>query len=347
MNKSLIDWYDINKKNMPWRNSKNPYQIWISEVMLQQTQVNTVMPYYNKWIKKFPTIKSVALAQTDDILKLWEGLGYYRRAHNIKKSCEIITNNLDGIIPNDKTFKDLPGVGDYIYAAVMSIAFNQKIPVIDGNVKRVGSRFWETNFSDSRSLKFLNKNLSNHISSSRPGCFNQAIMDLGREVCKPQNPICEKCPISKFCKALKNNTIANYPIKKKLKKVPLFDVVVGYIQNQQKKFIITKRPKEKMLGGLWELPGGKRESGESLKNSLIREIKEELSVDIKVDKKIGVIQHSYSHMKIKLHGYYCRVKSGKIKLNSSDELEWIDFSDINKYSFPIASHKLFKEMEKN
>jgi len=347
MNKSLIDWYDLNKKSMPWRKNKDPYRIWISEVMLQQTQVSTVIPYYNKWMKRFPTIKSVSEAKVDDILKLWEGLGYYRRAHNIKKSCEIVVDDLKARLPNDEKFKDLPGVGDYIYAAVMSIAFNKAIPVIDGNVKRVCSRFWETDFSNTKSLKNLQSKLLKCISKDRPGCFNQALMDLGREICKPKNPICGKCPIISLCKAFKNNSISDYPIKKKVKNIPLFDVVVGYIENQQKKFIITKRPKDKMLGGLWELPGGKRESGESLKKGLVREIKEELSLNIKVDKKIGMIQHSYSHMKIKLHGYYCKVESGKIKLNASKQLEWINFSDINKYSFPMASHKLFKEMEKN
>ena len=347
MKNRLIDWYDLNKKSMPWRKNKDPYRVWVSEVMLQQTQVSTVIPYYNKWLKKFPSIKSISLSKIDDILKLWEGLGYYRRAHNIKKSCDIIMENFDGLIPDNEKFKDLPGVGDYIYSAVMSIAFNKALPVIDGNVKRVCSRLWETNFLDTKSIRDLQSRLLNNISKDRPGCFNQAIMDLGREICKPHTPICGQCPISSFCGSFKNNTIANYPIKKKIKKVPVIDVVVAYIQNQQEKFIITKGPKDKMLGGLWELPGGKREGKETLKNSLLREIKEELSIDINIDKKIGMIQHSYSHMKIKLHGYYCSLNSGKIKLNASDQLEWIKFSDIDKFSFPMASHKLFKKMEKH
>ena len=346
MKDGLIDWYDLNKKKMPWRINTEPYRVWVSEVMLQQTQVSTVIPYYNKWLKKFPSIKSVSLAKIDDVLKLWEGLGYYQRAHNIKKSCDIIMDDFDGEIPNSERFKDLPGVGDYIYSAVMSISFNKTFPVIDGNVKRVCSRLWETNFLDAKSIRILKSKLLNNISKDRPGCFNQAIMDLGREICKPHTPTCNQCPISQFCGAFKNGSVLDYPVKKKVKKVPIFDVVVAYIQNQQEKFIITKRPKDKMLGGMWELPGGKRKAGETLKNGLEREIREELSVDIKVDKKIGMIQHSYSHMKIKLHGYYCRLNSGKIKLNASDKLEWIKFSEIDKYSFPMASHKLFKKMEK-
>jgi len=347
MKNKLLRWYDQNNYEFPWRNCNDPYKTWISEVMLQQTQVKTARPYFDKWMSHFPTVIDVANSDIDIILKYWEGLGYYSRAHNIKKASDIICNTMKSKLPNDERLKDLPGIGDYMYGAIMSIAFNRPLPAIDGNVKRVFSRLLCKNFESTQDIRELKEYIESKIHNKRPGCFNQAIMDLGREICKPQNPVCEKCPISKFCKAYKNNTISTYPIKKKLKKIPLFDVVVGYIQNQQEKFIITKRPKEKMLGGLWELPGGKRESGESLKSSLMREIKEELSINIKVDKKIGIIQHSYSHMKIKLHGYYCRVKSGKIKLNASDKLEWINFSDINKYSFPTASHKLFKEMEKN
>ena len=229
----------------------------------------------------------------------------------------------------------------------MSIAFNQKIPVIDGNVKRVASRLWEMNFLKAEDIKLLTEKLLTEISSKRPGCFNQALMDLGREICKPRIPKCSKCPISNHCQAFMNNTIANFPYKTKKKVIPLIDVVVGYIEDQENNFIITKRPKQKMLGGLWELPGGKREKGESLKNSLIRELKEELSIHIKINQKIGMIQHTYSHMKIKLHAYKCEIKNGKIKMNVAEGLEWIQFRDISDYSFPMANHKLFKKMESN
>ena len=345
MNSALLKWYDINKKAMPWREDTDPYRIWISEVMLQQTQVNTVIPYYNKWMKKFPNIKKVALSDIDVILKLWEGLGYYKRAHNIQKACRIIVEDFDATIPSTEEFKNLPGIGDYIYSAVMSIAFNQALPVIDGNVKRVGARFWETNFINTKDLKVLKEKLLKTISQKRPGCFNQALMDLGREICKPKTPLCNQCPISKQCQAFKHNSVANYPYKIKSKKIPLIDVVVGYIQDEDANFIITKRPKEKMLGGLWELPGGKREKGESLKKGLIREIKEELNINIEVGSKMGMIKHAYSHMKIKLHAYQCKIKNGNIKMNVCEDLKWIKSKNIDKYSFPTANHKLFKKIE--
>ena len=347
MKEKLLNWYDLNKKDMPWRDTQDPYRIWVSEVMLQQTQVSTVIPYYKRWAQKFPNIKDLAEADIDDILKLWEGLGYYRRAHNLKSASEIVISKLNGLIPCNAEFKNLPGVGDYIYAAVLSIAFNKPIPVIDGNVKRVFSRFYEQDLTNSTEIQKLQEKLLKLICQVRPGCFNQALMDLGREVCKPQNPKCQDCPISEKCKAYINKTVELYPHKTKKKKIPFFDVVVGYIENDEEKFIITKRPNDKMLGGLWELPGGKKEKGESLKNALIRELKEELNIEVSIHAKLGMIEHSYSHLKIKLHAYKCKIEKGKIEIRTAQELKWIQPKNIKQYSFPTANHKLFNQISQN
>ena len=341
MKKRLIKWYDEKKYNFPWRNCDNPYKTWISEVMLQQTQVKTVIPYFNKWMTKFPTIQDVSKSDIDTILKYWEGLGYYSRAHNIKKASDIICANLNGYIPKDEILKDIPGIGDYMYGAIMSIAFNKPIAAIDGNVKRVFSRLLCKNFTSSSDINDLKNHISNKMYKKRAGCFNQAIMDLGREICKPSSAICAECPLQKSCQAYKKDLVDRYPQKITKKAIPSFDVVVGFITNQNHDFLITKRPKNKMLGGLWELPGGKKEKGESLKNGLIRELKEEINVDINIDRKIGMIQHSYSHMNIKLHGYECKIKRGNIKKNECDDIKWISLNQINRYTFPKANHKLF------
>ena len=337
----LIKWYDKKQYNFPWRNCHDPYKTWISEVMLQQTQVKTVIPYFNRWMKRFPAISDVANADIDTILKYWEGLGYYSRAHNIKKASDIIHNDMGGSIPQDENLKDLPGIGDYMKGSILSIAFNKPYPAIDGNVKRVFSRLLCKNFNSSLDIEKLKDYILKKIHKKRPGCFNQAIMDLGREICKPSSPLCIDCPIQKNCMAYNKKIISQYPQKLIKKTVPSFDVVVGLIINRNKNFLITKRPKGKMLGGLWELPGGKREKGESLKNSLIRELKEEINIDINVDRKIGMIQHSYSHMNINLHGYECNIKKGKIKINDCDDAKWININQINHYAFPKANHKLF------
>ena len=341
MKNRILKWYDKKNYQFPWRNCNDPYKTWISEVMLQQTQVKTVLPYFNKWINRFPTIKDVSNTNIDTILKYWEGLGYYSRAHNIKKASDLVCNNMEGQIPDNEKLKDLPGIGDYMYGSIISIAFNQPIPAIDGNVKRVFSRLLCKNFNTTKDIKALNKHISQKIHKKRPGCFNQAIMDLGREVCRPSNPICTECPMKKLCKAFRCGLINKFPLKVKKKKTPCFDVVVGFIINKDHNFLITKRPRNKMLGGLWELPGGKREKGESLKSGLTRELKEEINVDVGINRKIGMIQHSYSHMNIKLHGYECNIKKGKIKQKQCDDLKWININQINRYTFPKANHKLF------
>ncbi len=330
---------------MPWRVNKDPYRIWISEVMLQQTQVKTVIPYYEKWMTQYPTIEVLAQSSLDDILKSWEGLGYYRRAHNIKRSSEIIQQNHRGKFPKNSELKELPGIGDYTYSAIMSIAFDERVPAIDGNVKRVFSRILEKKFSTAAQIKSLYEELKKYMPSSRPGCFNQAIMDLGREICRPKNPECCKCPVHNSCKASANGSVKEYPPKEERKKIPILDVVVAIILNNNKEFLITKRPKDKMLGGLWELPGGKIEKKETFIECVSREIKEELNISIEVQKQIGTVKHAYSHFKIRLHGFMCEMKSGKLKIQSADDYSWIKFRDIESFSFPKATHKLFKKIK--
>ena len=217
----LIKWYDKNNYDFPWRKSNNPYKIWISEVMLQQTQVTTVIPYYNRWMKKFPTIQDVAEADIDIILKYWEGLGYYSRAHNIKKTAIIICETMNGKLPKSNLLRTLPGIGDYMEGSIMSIAFSKPIPAIDGNVKRVFSRLLCENFNSTKEIKKLKKHIIKKMYKSRPGCFNQAIMDLGREICKPTNPLCNSCPVQNKCIAYHKNSTSLYPRKKIKKKMPL------------------------------------------------------------------------------------------------------------------------------
>tara|TARA_Y100000768_G_scaffold219083_1_gene165162 strand:+ start:6244 stop:7296 length:1053 start_codon:yes stop_codon:yes gene_type:complete len=341
MKLQLLRWYDNNNYDFPWRNSNDPYKVWISEVMLQQTQVNTVIPYFNKWMKRFPTIQDVAQADIDIILKYWEGLGYYSRAHNIKKSASILCQTMNAKLPKNNLLRSLPGIGDYMEGSIMSIAFNKPYPAVDGNVKRVFSRFLCENFKSQKEIKKLKKYILKKIHKTRPGCFNQAVMDLGREICKPSSPLCNCCPIQNKCIAYNKNLTSMYPQKIIKKKRPSFDIVVGFIVNNKNNFLITKRPQNKMLGGLWELPGGKRGKGESLRNTLIREIKEEINIDINVNQKMGVIQHSYSHMNINLHGYLCNIKKGKIRKNECVDAKWINMKQIENFTFPKASHKLF------
>ena len=340
ISKKLNKWYNKNNFLFPWRQNTNAYNIWISEIMLQQTQVNTVVAYYNKWMEVLPTISQLALADIEKILKLWEGLGYYQRAHNIHESAKILVKKHDSIIPNNYIdLIDLRGIGDYTASAILSIAYAQKYPAIDSNLKRVISRL--AGISNSRNIISESKNfVMDLMNYYNPGDINQSLMDLGREVCLPNNPKCSICPIDKHCIANTSNKVSLYTHLKQKKRIPTFNVSVGIIWNKNK-ILISKRKKRGVLGGLWELPGGKAEHNESSVTCLYREIKEEIGIEIKNPDQIGKIKHQFSHFRIHLTGYHCFYHSGKEKANSSEEIKWISPKRIIDYAFPRATLKLF------
>jgi len=337
--KDLLHWYSINKRDLPFRDSKDPYLIWLSEVMLQQTKVETVIPYYNKWIKKLPTLKEVTNSKLSELLKIWEGLGYYARCRNFYKSSIIIQNKYNGTIPKDlDTFRSLPGVGDYTASAVLSIAFGLPYSVIDGNVRRVCSRVLGKKKLSSMNITIIKNTLNRWIDKENPGDFNQAIMELGALVCKPKNPKCFVCPLKLYCKGFSSGSPEEYPNKIKKSIKPHYLTVGGIIWDKNR-FYIQKRNNKNMLGGLWEFPSTKVEKGESLKNALKRRLKEKFGFNPIIIKKIGTIKHTYSHFSITLHAYHCRYNFRK--LNIKNDHKWITKMEIDLFPFPKANHKIF------
>ena len=342
----LLSWYKHENYQMPWRKDNNPYQIWISEIMLQQTQVQTVKKYYIKWMQKYPTVQSVAESNIDSILKIWEGLGYYQRAHNIRKAAQAIVTKHQGKIP--QTYEQLiklQGIGDYTASAILSIAFKKKYPAIDGNLKRVISRFYALSESSQNMLVFKDK-VQHLMNNNNAGKINQAFMDLGREICTYKAPQCHLCPIANQCVAYSNNKVENFPKMTPRKPKPSYDVVVGMIYKKNK-FLISKRKNKGLLKGLWELPGGKKNAKENNKECLKREIKEELDIEIDITKKIGIVNHQYSHFKINLIGYRCIYKSGEPKPLASDSIRWISKKNINSFAFPKSTLKFFNLTEED
>ena len=336
---SILSWYKKEKRDLPFRGINDPYKIWLSEVMLQQTKVKTSIPYYQTWIQQYPTLKSVALADRERLLKIWEGLGYYSRCRNFHEATKIILERHNGLVPNNwEEFRSLPGVGEYTASAVLSIAFNKSFPVMDGNVKRVMSRVLGIRHFTKRNLTIIKNSLDKMIPSSCPGDFNQAMMELGAIVCAPKNPKCALCPISHYCKGFLLGSPESYPLLKKKKMIPHYTIVVGLIWRKNK-FYIQKRGNKGMLAGLWEFPGGKVKNGESNHEALLREIKEECGVKPKIIKKIGTIKHAYTHFSITFHGYHC-IENGQL-INAQKYCEWITPEDINNFTFPKANHKIF------
>ena len=278
--KVLLNWYKKQAYNFPWRYNKNPYNIWISEIMLQQTQVQTVIPYYRNWMNQYPDIKTLEKETIDNLLLLWQGLGYYKRVHNILLTAKTIAIKYNNQFPDQYTeLIKLQGIGDYTASMILAIAFNNShhIP-IDGNIKRIMSRLY-TIPKDKQTIANYKQYTKKHINPDSPGDSIQALMDLGREICKPRNPSCIHCPLNQYCKAKNKGSIEKYPYIKIRKKIPHYDVVVGFILKNNR-FIISRRLKNTLLGNLWELPGGKIKTDESKIECLHREIKEELDITI-------------------------------------------------------------------
>ena len=344
LSQKVLKWYKENNQNYPWRNTSNPYHIWLSEIMLQQTQAQTVIPYYNNWLQKFPSIASVANAPLDSILKAWEGLGYYARARNFHKACAILHQKNIHTVPNQlDEFIKLPGVGEYTAAAVLSIAYNQPYPAIDTNFIRIFSRIKEINLHFPQSKKIILEYVLNDFLYNSPGNFNQSMMDFGRFVCTNSRPKCHICVINKYCNAFVNNTVNKFPLKLKKTKKPHHNVAVGIVWKNNK-ILITKRPSSGLLGGLWEFPGGKVLPNEKPQDCVAREIKEELSLEINVQKKLHQIQHAYSHFSISLAAYKCKLIKGTPQLIGCADYRWINPKDINRFAFPRANHKLFNKI---
>lgn len=341
----LLQWYHREHRPMPWRETKNPYYIWISEIMLQQTRVDQALPYFERFIHAFPTVESLARADQQEVLMLWEGLGYYSRARNIHKAAKQILSECEGSLPPDyEALRSLPGIGPYTAAAIASIAFKLEHAVMDGNVIRVVSRYigLEEDTRKNATRSRIQKVVDEWIIGHPPDDFNQAIMELGATVCTPHKPACEHCPLSAQCVAFTQSKTERIPYASKKAKRPHHHISVAIIRNEQNQLLIAQRPEEAMLGGLWEFPGGKQEAGESSEEALIREIKEELGVEITILHEFMQLDHAYSHFTIHMTAYLCAQvdASATPEPKASQQIRWISIDELTHYPFPKANRLL-------
>ena len=338
---SLLLWYEKNKRALPWRECKNPYYIWISEVMAQQTRLETVIPYYERFIKKYPSIEALAKAEDEELLKLWEGLGYYSRARNLKRAANQIKEDFEGRFPEKlEEIRRLRGVGGYTASAIASICFDLPEPAIDGNLMRVTSRLLEldVDISKSGSKKVLEEKLKERIDHNRPGDFNQALMDLGSLICTPKVVRCESCPISSFCQSYSSGTMLNFPLKsKKIKQQQLYYLALA-IRNDRGEFLIERREKEGLLSQMWIFP--LKEVTKEEYKEVIR--KGEHHTTLEVEKEIS---HVFSHQKwhiLLLKGEYKKMeKEGEdipkwnvIPKALSENQKWLSLEELER--LPLA-----------
>ncbi len=345
LRRSLLSWYDHHRRHLPWRDEPDPYRVWVSEVMLQQTQVATVVPYYERFLRRFPTLAHLAAASVDDVLKAWEGLGYYARARNLHAAARQVVADHAGRLPESYTaLRRLSGFGDYTAGAVASIAFGERVPALDGNVKRVLARIFAITDDVSRgaTTRRLRAIADDLVPSDRPGDFNQALMELGAMLCTPTSPRCSLCPVKAECTGLAQGIHESLPVKAPRPGRPHYDVTAAVIRRDDDRLLIAQRKPEAMLGGLWEFPGGKCQPGESLPDCLRREIREELGLEIEVGRHLTTVRHSYTHFHISLHVFECRHLDGQPQALDCADWRWARLADLGAFAFPVTDQKIIQ-----
>ncbi len=333
LSQQLLKWYTQEGRSLPWRDDPAPYAVWVSEIMAQQTRLETVIPYYQRWMAQFPNIASLAAASQQEVLNAWEGLGYYSRARNLHKAAGIVADKYNGALPEDKsTLLSLPGIGRYTAGAILSIAFGQDEAVVDGNVKRVYARLFVVDawINTSAGEKEIWALAEEHLPAGQAADYNQALMDLGAMVCLPRSPNCAVCPLADLCQAHLSGRVDEFPVKQAKKKTPHYIVTAAVIHGENNTVLITQRPQDAMLGGMWEFPGGKQEPGESLEDCLKREILEELACRIEVRQPVGAFKHAYTHFKVTLHAFHAELRSDTIELRYHQDARWIPLADLDE-----------------
>ena len=356
----LLKWFDEHKRDLPWRathhsdtHTRNPYHVWLAEIMLQQTQVATVIPYFQRWLHRFPTLQTLAAAPLDDVLKQWEGLGYYSRARNFHKAAQHVMNALDGEIPQTvEGLLKLPGIGRYTAGAIASLAFGQDEPILDGNVKRVFSRLFvlsDKPLAMSNELWELSEAL---LPKGRAGEFNEAVMDLGATICTPRAPNCQYCPLQTHCMAHAQGTPDAYPIKPAKKTTPHKNLGVLVLFNAQGQALLGQRQLDGLLGGLWEFVSGEISDeatlpllGGSLASAVQRAVAQQTGLQVEVNETdfIGTVKHAFTHFKITKHVFGVRLAtSPNVPANPASylQLKWVKLDEIKNLALTRSDQKI-------
>ena len=316
----------------------DPYPIWVAEVMLQQTQVQVVLPYWRRWMAAFPSVEALAAAGEHDVLLLWQGLGYYSRARRLHQGARQLLGhswprNLEGWLA-------LPGIGRSTAGSILSSAFDLPFAILDGNVKRVLARLTRSSRPPARALAGFWHMSELLLDPRRPRAFNQALMDLGSSLCTPRHPSCGTCPWQGSCAAYAAGDPAHYPVKDASKPLPFQVIGVGVVLNAAGQVLIDQRLNEGLLGGLWEFPGGKQESGEAIEATIRRELGEELAIEVAVGEELISLEHAYSHKRLRFVVHLCRWLSGEPQPLASQQVRWVDPQELGAYPFPAANAKI-------
>lgn len=341
----LLEWFRDNQRDLPWREDRSPYEVWVAEIMLQQTRVSTVEDYYEDFLEEFPTVDALAEASQDEVLKAWEGMGFYARARRLHSAARTVVEDYDGELPAEHDeLLELSGVGDYTAAAVEAFAFDGDRPVMDGNVKRVMVRWagigtpLKRSDTEGRVRSLLEDALAR---TDAPGVLSEGIMELGALVCTSESPSCEGCPLRESCTAYRADRVEKLPVRESSGDKPHHEIAVAVVERDGE-VLIARRPEDKMLGGLWEFPGGKQENGEELTDAVVREMQEELGVTVQPDEKIDEVPHEYSHLTITLNAYRCDLVEGEPTAREGQQWKWVERKNLHDYAFPKANKQILE-----
>ena len=345
----LLDWFAAHKRALPWRATRDPYRIWVSEVMLQQTQAATVIPFYERFLEQFPDVAALAAADDRALMKAWEGLGYYARARNLRAAARTIVREHGGKLPTSpEALRRLPGFGPYTAAAVASLAFGADCAAVDGNVMRVLARVYaiDADLRQTSTRRRLQQLADALVPQGRAGTFNEALMELGALVCRPKNPRCNDCPLRPYCRAFQEGRADKLPVKSARPAVPHHEIAIGVVRRRGR-VLIALRPAEGLLGNLWEFPGGKRQPGETLAQCCRREIKEETGLDVEVAETFAIVSHAYTHFRITLHAFHCRYTGGRAQPRTSQAIRWVTLDELDDYAFPKANKQIIAALRQS
>lgn len=342
--RALLGWFAASARDLPWRRTLDPYHVWLSEIMLQQTQMDRAVGYFERFLARFPDIASLDAAHEDEVLKLWEGLGYYSRAKNLRKAARLVMQAHGGAFPRAHAdIRALPGVGPYTAGAIASVAYNAPVPAVDANVLRVFARLLDlAEPVDSPAVRRrLETAAEELLDRDDARNFNQALMELGALVCAPRKPDCPACPVAPFCLGRERGTAGQLPLTKPAPEIIRIHMACGVLASRGRLFI-QKRRKTDVWPGLWEFPGGVMEEGESPEQALVRELREETGLPVTPGGKIAVVRSSYTRYRITLHGYFCRAEADPeaYRLNEADEARFVTPEEIRRFAFPSGHARL-------
>lgn len=337
LRRALLSWYRRDRRDLPWRRTRDPYAIWVSETMLQQTRVETVIPYYEQFLERFPTLQALADSDSDELMQGWAGLGYYRRARNLRAAARQVVEEHGGALPEDvEVLRELPGVGRYTAGAIASIAFDRPAPIVDANVARVFSRLFEIR-EDIRSTSVVARLWDEAAELARgasPGDLNQAVMELGAVICTPRAPKCPICPVARHCGARAAGDPETLPIKRAKKQPKRVLGVAGWVARQGR-WLAARRPPDGLLGGLWELPGGDLGGEETPEKGIARTLRERLGLVVKEARTLGSVSHLFTHRSLELHVLRVEVAPGRVRRDGYDAHRWVSRGAL--HALPLSA----------